>query len=114
MQSLQQEGAKLDLVSIRARPIGRAMLRAYKRLFRRGNGASLREPVKARKPWAAKEVQGSWEFISGPMRCARRERAGIAPLLGVRAGQTTKGPSKSVDRKTPYCLMRSSWGSVSR
>jgi hypothetical protein len=74
----------------------------------------LREALEARNQGAS-SMFAVWNiFVLEQCVSIRAKGAGFWLSLEVRAHQTTSGPSKSTDRKTPYCLIRSSWGSVSR
>lgn len=100
-------------VSIHARPIGRAISRRSNRLISKRKKGGLREPLGERKGWWELEGKLFFQLYKDQMIRRGANLPDFRCHLGF-ARQTRRGPSKSRDRKTPYCLTRSSWGSVSR
>jgi hypothetical protein len=100
-------------VSIHTRPIGRVMLCRCNRLFLRQNDVSLRDSGSGRKFQAPPGICRPFENIDNQTVRHRANLPGFRRRLGF-APQTRSGPSKSTERKTPYCLTRISYGSASR
>ncbi len=100
-------------VSIRARPGGRAMLHSRNLLFRLRNGVSLREPAGTSNTRNRFQVAIHYQIVKEQGVTPRAKPPRFCRRLGF-ALHINKGPSKSMERKVPNCLTRTSTGSVMR